>query len=150
MLLRIFSICVLLVISFLTIGYIYQYISDKISGRKYHLPGKMVDMGSFNMHLYGMGKDCPSVILDSGIGCNSLEWSLVQPEIAKFTSVYSYDRAGYGWSEKSLLGKKIMAKDSRHSITREKPEVIVEAVRELVSPMSLICLKQLRSFYRTN
>ena len=29
----------------------------------------------------------------------SNEWTLVQPEIAKFTRVCSYDRAGFGWSE---------------------------------------------------
>jgi pimeloyl-ACP methyl ester carboxylesterase len=32
---------------------------------------------------------------------NSLDWSMVQPEAAKFTKVCSYDRAGSGWSETS-------------------------------------------------
>ena len=41
----------------------------------------------------------PTVVLESGGGMSSNEWALVQPEVAKFTRVCSYDRAGYGWSD---------------------------------------------------
>jgi pimeloyl-ACP methyl ester carboxylesterase len=37
--------------------------------------------------------------MDAGIGECSLGWSLVQPEIAKFARVCTYDRAGLGWSD---------------------------------------------------
>ncbi|WP_129590207.1 alpha/beta fold hydrolase, partial [Gloeocapsopsis dulcis] len=30
-----------------------------------------------------------------------LDWQLVQPEVAKFTSILTYDRPGYGWSDPS-------------------------------------------------
>jgi pimeloyl-ACP methyl ester carboxylesterase len=33
------------------------------------------------------------------VGDFSVEWSLVQPEVAKFARVCSYDRAGDGWSD---------------------------------------------------
>jgi pimeloyl-ACP methyl ester carboxylesterase len=39
------------------------------------------------------------VVLDSGLSDNSLAWCLVQPEVAKFARVCSYDRAGMGWSD---------------------------------------------------
>jgi pimeloyl-ACP methyl ester carboxylesterase len=39
------------------------------------------------------------VILESGLGSSSLGWVNIQPQIAKFTRVCSYDRAGYGGSE---------------------------------------------------
>jgi pimeloyl-ACP methyl ester carboxylesterase len=39
--------------------------------------------------------------MDAGLGGWSLDWGLVQPEIAKFTRVCTYDRAGMGWSEAS-------------------------------------------------
>jgi pimeloyl-ACP methyl ester carboxylesterase len=39
------------------------------------------------------------VILESGAGGFSPTWALVQPEIAKFTRVCTYDRAGYGRSD---------------------------------------------------
>jgi len=43
----------------------------------------------------------PIVILDSGLGSDSTVWKLVQPEVAKFTRVCSYDRAGLGRSDKA-------------------------------------------------
>ena len=41
----------------------------------------------------------PAVVLEAGIAASSVSWSLVQPEIARFTRVCSYDRAGLAWSE---------------------------------------------------
>jgi pimeloyl-ACP methyl ester carboxylesterase len=38
-------------------------------------------------------------VLEAGIAGTSLGWALVQPEIAKFTRVCSYDRPGLGWSD---------------------------------------------------
>jgi pimeloyl-ACP methyl ester carboxylesterase len=38
-------------------------------------------------------------VLDAALGGSSLSWTLVQPEIARFTRVCSYDRAGFGWSD---------------------------------------------------
>jgi pimeloyl-ACP methyl ester carboxylesterase len=40
------------------------------------------------------------VILESGIAGSLLGWSLVQPRIAEFATVCSYDRAGLGWSDR--------------------------------------------------
>jgi len=37
--------------------------------------------------------------MDSAFGGFASDWSLVQPEIAKFTGVCAYDRSGYAWSE---------------------------------------------------
>lgn len=39
--------------------------------------------------------------MDAGLALNSLDWALVQPDISRFAKVYSYDRAGLGWSEPS-------------------------------------------------
>ena len=39
------------------------------------------------------------VLLESGIAASSLSWTVVQPEIAKFTHVCAYDRAGLAWSD---------------------------------------------------
>jgi pimeloyl-ACP methyl ester carboxylesterase len=53
------------------------------------------------MHLYCIGQGSPTVVLDSGIGDSWLSWRKVQPDVAMFTRVCSYDRAGMGWSDKS-------------------------------------------------
>ncbi len=39
------------------------------------------------------------MILEGGVPEWSIHWQKVQPEIAAFTRVCSYDRAGYSWSE---------------------------------------------------
>ena len=62
-------------------------------------PGLMVRVGDHRLHLYCMGRGEPTVILDSGLGGNSLDWVSVQPGVAEYTRVCTYDRAGYGWSE---------------------------------------------------
>jgi pimeloyl-ACP methyl ester carboxylesterase len=67
-------------------------------------PGKLVDIGGWRLHLNCTGEarlpqPQPTVILESGKGDFSVEWSLVQPEVSKFNRVCSYDRAGDGWSD---------------------------------------------------
>jgi pimeloyl-ACP methyl ester carboxylesterase len=61
-------------------------------------PGRLVDLGDRKLHLYCTGKGSPTVILETGAGSFSIDWALVQPEVAQRTRVSSYDRAGYGWS----------------------------------------------------
>jgi uncharacterized protein len=82
-------------------GMLYQTISTKIDERRYPPTGKMVDIGGYSLHLDDRGNKGPTVVLESGLGCSSLDWALVQPELAEFTRVCSYDRAGYGWSDES-------------------------------------------------
>lgn len=84
-------------------GALYQAISTKIDAKKYPPIGKLVDIGGYNMHLHTTGTGGPTVVLDAGMGCNALGWSLVQPEIAKFARVTSFDRPGNGWSDESPL-----------------------------------------------
>ena len=65
-------------------------------------PGQLVDVGGWRLHLHCTGEVQPSqptVILEAGLGDFSVEWSLVQPKLATFVRVCSYDRAGSGWSE---------------------------------------------------
>ena len=62
-------------------------------------PGALISVGAHDLHINCSGSGSPTVILDSGLGSNSLDWVRVQPEVEKVTHVCSYDRAGYGWSE---------------------------------------------------
>lgn len=65
----------------------------------YSPPGKLVDIGGYKLHLNCTGKDGPTVVLIAGAGDFSLDWELVQPDVARFTRVCSYDRAGLAWSD---------------------------------------------------
>lgn len=82
-------------------GMLYQTISTELELKRYPPIGKMVNLGGYRLHLDCRGHGGPTVVLESGLGCNSLDWALVQPELSKFTRVCSYDRAGYGWSDES-------------------------------------------------
>lgn len=87
----------------LTISSIYQAIASANEVAKSVPPGQLVDVGGYRLHLNCTGQGSPTIVLDAGLGESSLSWSKVQPEAAKFTRVCSYDRAGYAWSETSLL-----------------------------------------------
>ncbi len=64
-------------------------------------PGQRVDIGGYRLHIYCLGKGSPTVVFDSGIGGFSLEWARVQKALSKESRVCAYDRAGYGWSDRS-------------------------------------------------
>ena len=59
--------------------------------------GRLVDVGGYRVHLYCVGKGSPTVVI-TGAGY-SFDWGLVQPEVAKFTRVCTYDHAGIAWSD---------------------------------------------------
>lgn len=61
-------------------------------------PGKIIDVGSSKLHIDCTGSGTPVVVLEAGLPGTSLDWVAVQPDVAKFTTVCSYDRAGLGWS----------------------------------------------------
>lgn len=57
-------------------------------------PGAMIN----GLHVVRLGHGAPSVVFESGIANSCLSWSLIQPQLARETATYSYDRAGLGWS----------------------------------------------------
>jgi pimeloyl-ACP methyl ester carboxylesterase len=59
--------------------------------------GKLVDVGGYRVHLYCTGSGSPTVVI-VGAGF-SFDWGLVQPEVASFTQVCSYDNSGSAWSD---------------------------------------------------
>jgi pimeloyl-ACP methyl ester carboxylesterase len=59
--------------------------------------GKLVDVGGYRVHLYCTGNGSPTVVI-TGAGY-SFDWGLVQPEVAKFTRVCTYDHSGVAWSD---------------------------------------------------
>src|SRR5690242_3470993 len=82
-------------------GLVYQSTAEARDLRLYPPPGKRVDLGGYRLHLYCSGHGNPTVILEHGLDGSFLDWRKVQPEIAQFARVCSYDRAGYGWSDRS-------------------------------------------------
>jgi pimeloyl-ACP methyl ester carboxylesterase len=98
-LLRFLGILSLSLVGLLLLGLSYQAIASAVDASHYLAPGKLVDIGGYQLHINCTGTGSPTVILDAGLGGTSLDWSKVQPAVARFTRVCSYDRAGYGWSD---------------------------------------------------
>src|SRR6185312_8094081 len=112
------------------LGMGYGAIAAHREAVNYPAPGKLVDIGGYRLHLNCMGTSAPAVIFDSGLGGTSLDWSLVQPGIAKITRACSYDRAGMGWSDVGPAPRspKQIAKELQALLTKAKiagPYVLV-------------------------
>src|SRR5580693_4234739 len=78
-------------------GATYQSIKARSDARRFPQEGKSVNIGGFNLNINCTGQGSPTVVLEAGLGVPAISWRVVQREIAKFTRVCSYDRAGYDW-----------------------------------------------------
>lgn len=81
------------------IGATYQGVATALERRRFPHPGRLVDVGGHQLHLYCQGQGTPTVVLEAPATAMSAVWEWVQPDVAKMTRVCSYDRAGLGWSE---------------------------------------------------
>ena len=70
----------------------------RLTEKAFPPPGRLIDVGACSLHIRQTGAGLPTVVLEAGIGATSLSWALVEPALSKTTSVFSYDRAGLGWS----------------------------------------------------
>jgi len=80
-------------------GATYQWLATRRELSATPPPGQLVDIGGYRLHLWCTGDGAPAVILDTGLGGSTPGWGFVQPEVARFTRVCSYDRAGMGYSD---------------------------------------------------
>jgi pimeloyl-ACP methyl ester carboxylesterase len=74
----------------------------------------MVDVGGRKLHVNVLGRGSPAVVLEAGIAASSLSWALVARRVAEFTTVVTYDRAGFGWSDPA--GHRCTALDAAHDL----------------------------------
>jgi pimeloyl-ACP methyl ester carboxylesterase len=80
-------------------GAAYNFLSIEYHRSRAGTPGKLYKVDGFAMHLYCTGRGSPTLVLDAGLGDDFLSWAKVQPALSRVTTVCSYDRAGFGWSE---------------------------------------------------
>lgn len=67
-------------------------------------PGRLLDVGGFNMHLNCKGQknnDQPTVIIATGLGVSSPRYHWLVESLSSTVHVCVYDRTGMGWSERS-------------------------------------------------
>jgi pimeloyl-ACP methyl ester carboxylesterase len=57
--------------------------------------------GGRHLNMVCMGSGSPTLVFDTGLGGNILNWQKVQVPVSKITRACFYDRAGYGYSDPS-------------------------------------------------
>lgn len=97
---------ILIIIAIIALGASYEFLSVMRDKRKYKTPsGTLVDVNGIQLHMNLMGDreaNQPVIVFDSGVGANALDWQKVQPQVAQFAQTITYDRAGYGWSDRGI------------------------------------------------
>ncbi len=139
-----------LVIVLLIGGWTFEEWSERSDVKRFQPPGQLVDIGGRKMHLHCTGEGNPTVVLEPGAGEFAALVGALQREIAAFTHVCSYDRAGYGWSEPTSPGRSFDARAADLDLVLtnahvEGPHVLVGAsyggflVRSYTPPASGPC-----------
>ncbi|GAA5027948.1 hypothetical protein GCM10023258_23050 [Terrabacter aeriphilus] len=82
-------------------GGLYHASTESPTAAAGPMPGKLVDVGGYRLHLNCTGTGSPTVVLLNGLGETSPLWARVQPAVAATSRVCAYDRAGQGWSDDS-------------------------------------------------
>ena len=97
---------------------IFLLVRESITRNKYRAdyppPGKMVSIGTHDIHVNCVGSGSPTVVFEADLDqYGSLSWTLVQERIGELTRACSYDRAGILWSEPGPLPRdgKIIARE---------------------------------------
>lgn len=84
----------LIIVGVLAVLFTVQALCVRRDRRRFPPPGKLAD----GLHVLRMGAGIPAIVFESGLANSSLSWSLIQPQLSSGATTYSYDRAGFGWS----------------------------------------------------
>ena len=80
-------------------GWIYQSVMEAREDAEYPPPGKLVDVDGHRMHIFCQGQGSPTVIVEQGVGSQSLAWAPLNERMSAITTICAYDRAGMGYSD---------------------------------------------------
>lgn len=101
----------------LLLGFVSEQVSRRRE-RRYPLPGRLVDVGGFRLHVTDNGQGGPPVVVIHGAGETSFSWTHVRKEVARFTRVLTYDRPGLGASDPGPALGAVQSVDGLHTLLR--------------------------------
>jgi pimeloyl-ACP methyl ester carboxylesterase len=84
------------------LGLGYETVMRLGDAQRFPPVGQLIDIGGRSLHIHCVGSG-PTVVLEAGHGGTSLDWTLVQTQLADRIRVCAYDRAGSGWSDPAPL-----------------------------------------------
>jgi pimeloyl-ACP methyl ester carboxylesterase len=82
----------------LSITTLYQTIAILLENQQ-QPPGQLIDVGGYKLHLCTLGSGDITFVVDHSLG--GVEGYVLIDELAKLGRVCIYDRAGFGWSDRS-------------------------------------------------
>src|SRR5215468_1633357 len=62
----------------------------------------MIDVGGRRLAFVASSEGLPAVVLETGLGAESVEWAAVQNEVSDIAQVLRYDRIGRGRSDPAV------------------------------------------------
>ena len=108
--------------------------------------GRPVDLGGRRLPQHCTDSGSPAVVIENGAAAFSIDWVLVQAEVAKFTAACTYDRAGYACSDRGPSQNTIEETiDDLHLLLArtsvQRPYVMVGALAALSSAGRLVTVE---------
>lgn len=97
---------------------LYQAIAVWLEDRQ-PPPGKLIDVGGYRLHLWVKGTAKPTIVLEHSLG--GVEGYFLIGQLALLARVCIYDRAGYGWSDRSPHSR------TSHQIVKELDILLTKA-----------------------
>lgn len=85
---------------------VYQELAEARDRRAHPAPGRLVDVGGRQLHYQTAGTGTPAVVIETGAGTLARSWEPILDRVAEHTTVVTYDRAGYGWSDGAPRGRR--------------------------------------------
>lgn len=112
-------IVLVVVVLIAIVGVIYEQVSLRKDAQR-QFPGKMMEMGDYQLHVTDLGSGEPTVVILHGAGDCSYSWIHICKEIMKFTRVVTFDRPGLGSSDNGPIPS------PTHSV-RELQDLMIKA-----------------------
>ncbi len=83
----------------LVLGVLYEQVERRKDSNRIPQIGRSFDIGGRTLNISCKGTGGPVVVFESGGAGPGIAWESTQTEVARFTEVCWYDRAGEGWSD---------------------------------------------------
>jgi pimeloyl-ACP methyl ester carboxylesterase len=96
---RVLSFAAAIVVTLVASWCAYNAMATHVFWAKHPPAGRFAVVNGHRMHIDCTGSGSPTLVLDAGLGGDTVSWALLQPTLSRTSRVCSYDRAGFGWSQ---------------------------------------------------
>ncbi len=98
---KVLLVVLCIVVTLPLMGLVYEGLAEARDRKRFPMPGRMFDVGGYGLHIQCVGDGWPTVVFEAGSGAISADWGTVLELVGRETRACAYDRAGFGWSERS-------------------------------------------------